>query len=112
MLRIRAEQMRAFELHRASLFREKLLRHLYEVTPACEAPEAQIERGMVMAGEFGLTSEKDVARFVEITCRYLGRFPETRLPVPALAVLMAHGAEPAAKLDRYSAWAESYGRNV
>jgi hypothetical protein len=112
MLRIRAEQMRAFERHRTSLFREKLLRHLKEVVPECASPQAQIERGMASAGEFGLVSEKHVAQFVEITCRHLGKFPEGRLPVPALTILMAHGVDPAAKLERYSKWAESDGRNV
>jgi hypothetical protein len=112
MLRIRAEQMRAFELQRISLFREKLFRHLNEAVPECASPKAEIERGLAAAREFGLASEKDVARFVEITCRYLGRFPEGRLPVPALTILMAHGIDPAVKLDRYSKWAESNGRDI
>jgi hypothetical protein len=112
MLTIRDEQMQAFELDRIHEYQEKLLRHLREVAPECAEPEKQIERGMAEGPEFGLSSEKDVARFVEITCVFLGGFPAGRLPKTALAILMTYGGETAVKLKRYEEWARRNGRII
>ena len=106
MLTIRPEQIKALEADRIRQFKARLRRHLEPLAPSCPDLEAHIDRGLSDARAFGLVCEKDVARFVEITCERLGGFPSGRLPKPALAILMTYGLNPSVKLDRYLAWAE------
>ncbi|WP_296947353.1 hypothetical protein [uncultured Massilia sp.] len=111
MLTIRAEQMQAFD--RASLdgFKRRLRDSLAPLLPETDL-HVLVERGVADAPAFGLASERDIARFVEITGTVLGAFPDGRLPVPALAILMSTGLAPSDKLDRYEAWARSQGRRA
>lgn len=106
MLTIRAEQMKAFEAERLGEFRQKLLARIADVAPQCPDPERQIERTLQAGPEFGLFSERDLATFAEIICRFMGGFPDGRLPKGALAILMTYGQDPRVKLKRFHAWAE------
>ena len=107
MLKIRADQMKAFEQDLIRRFKERLRDRLAGAMPFGTDFDALIERGLAEARSFGLASAAQVARFTEITALHLGGFPDGPLPIPALAILMAYGTEPDVKLDRYLAWAQS-----
>jgi hypothetical protein len=109
MLTIRKEQMAAFEEATRENFAERLVMHLRgRVSPT--QPESwlrdQVRRGIREAPGYNLQTEQQVASFVETTCVVLGGFPESRLPIPALAILCAYGADPEIKLERYRQWAQ------
>jgi hypothetical protein len=109
---IRSEQLKALERERLQRFKDRLRRRLETWAPGGQDFRAQIDRALAEGPSFGLISEKDIARFAEITCCHLGGFPEGRLPRPALAILMAHGVTSGAKLERYLAWATRDDRDL
>ncbi len=108
MLRIRPEQMMAFETHRVDDFKQRLLiylkltRNLSEIVLTAE----EIDRAIAAARSFSLDSEKHVADFIEITCGSFGGLPPaSALPKQALAILTSYGMDPDVKLERFRAWA-------
>jgi hypothetical protein len=108
MLIIRSEQMAAFANSLKREFEERLLAHLRARTGRAGGwLRRQIKRGVDDASAHNLSSELQVAAFIEITCSCLGGFPEGALPPPALAILGSYGIEPSLKLERYRAWAEA-----
>lgn len=106
MLVIRTEQMRAFEEDLAQNFRQRLRDHLIEVVPQPANTDLLIESGIPVAQEFGLTSERHIATFLEITgLRFGGALPASGFPIPALSILMAFDPDSETKLRKYAAWA-------
>lgn len=103
---IRTEQFRALADAQTRLFRQRLCAHL-RAEIGGEVAEQQLIRCIAAAEGFGLKSARDVAQFAEITWRHAGCYPDHSFPRPALAILMAHGLDPARKLARYAAWTES-----
>jgi hypothetical protein len=105
MLEIRQAQLQAFREHAVKSFRRRLSKRLAEVTELSDTEiEANIEFGIRMASEYRLKREADIARFIETVCVYLGGFPATGLPRPALPLLYAYGVDPARKLDNFALW--------
>ena len=107
MLVIRDEQLRALEKARLAGFQHRLRSHLRATVPSHASVDEIVERGIPIASRFGFASERHAARFLEISARRLDGFPDAAIPVPALAILMAHGADPDWKLRRYEEWAAS-----
>jgi hypothetical protein len=116
VLLIRKEQMDALANHRRTEFRKRLIAHLTSVLSAkgiaidVPALAMTVDRGIADAPRFGLTTEKHVALFIEITCLHLGGFPPGTHPKQALAILSSYGMDPERKLDRYRQWAQSMKR--
>lgn len=80
--------MEAFDQEQLRQFGRRLQDMLEPAAPPGTNLQALIDRGIADARRFHLVTERDTARFVQITCRELGGFPDGPLPVPALAVLM------------------------
>lgn len=109
MLTIRQAQIDALSRERMANFKGRLADLLASTAPRLAPHEIEAANALTLreAQRFGLVTEADIARFGVITLRAFGRFPASRLPVPALAILMSYGVDPQRKLDRYEAWATS-----
>ena len=107
MLIIRSQQMQALADAQTHRFRCQLRAHLGAALTTGDAAAQQLDHCMAAAAGFGLHAACDVALFAELTWRHAGCYPTGPLPRPALAILMAHGLDPARKLARYAAWVES-----
>ena len=104
MLTIRSEQLAALEQRAAEQFKLRLRAHLSANMVAEALIDQVVEYAVCQSPRFCLRSESDVARFALITGQLWTRRREDSLPVPALAILMSYGLEPATKLDRYLDW--------
>jgi hypothetical protein len=110
MLTIRSEQLQAFEKERVAGFTERLVAALRETATrerllvGDDWLQSQIDKGLQQGRRFELRTERQLARFIEATCFDLGGFPEGDWPKPALAILMAYGADGDSKVDRYCHW--------
>ncbi|MDU9394342.1 hypothetical protein [Pseudomonas sp. zfem002] len=111
MLTIRQAQLDALSQARMARFEDRLHTLLSTLAPGLSASEISAVSTRILrdAPTFGLHSEADIARFGEISLAAFDPFPQERLPVPALAILMSHGLAPQRKLERYAAWAASAG---
>lgn len=111
MLVIRAEQVRTLERNRRVSFEQALGKHLeaklrgHGGTLDAELIGRVVARGLGQASRFGLSTEAQVARFVEIILLQLPGFEE-ELPKQALAILLSYGMDPKEKLDRFERWAQ------
>lgn len=74
---------------------------------AREEMARQIETGIEWAARFGIRTERDVSRYIELALRYFGGFLGPLHPKAALNILYAHGVEPQVKLDRLEVWGEA-----
>jgi hypothetical protein len=112
MLVIRREQMGAFEEQRRRNFKQRLAAHIEALLAgngmhmAAAELRDTIEKGMKAAPDYGLIAERDVARYIEIACVYLGGLRSQEQRKEALAILYSYGLDPSVKLDRYQRWAE------
>lgn len=113
MLKIRQEQMLAFEDDARLRFVARLEQYL-EATLPPEHPsrqrgqlEREIREGMQQGLRYGFTREVDVARFVQIVCRWRHGFFGPPIPKEALRLLLEYGTEPVRKLDQFETWAQS-----
>jgi hypothetical protein len=106
MLIIREAQLQALQAERQRSFRRQLvcdLTKLYaqsgrELPPSTAL--AQIEQGINAAHRYDISSEEDIARFVQLVCvRWNGFGPET-LPKPVMNILLAYRVPASVKLDR------------
>jgi hypothetical protein len=113
MLTIREAQLRTLQEQSKAGFRHRLRARLLSILPAESFPTADldthIDRGLEQARDCGLTSEADVARFVEAVCLYLHGFSPEGLPKEALPGLYAFHVKPAVKVERFVAWCKSGG---
>jgi len=116
MLTIRREQMRAFENSRRTAF-ARAIGESIECTlrkmgrgNECVELDATIHHEIEQAQRFGLTREREVARFVETTILHLGISGNKELPKPALAILLSYGLDPSIKLERFHTWAQAESR--
>src|SRR5271155_2430718 len=104
MLVIRESQLEVFRNHLEDDFRRRLCRRIRAAIPDNIMDAGQIETSVVagirQARDCGFEREKDIARFVEAICAYLGGFPGTGLPKPLLPILYAYRADPEIKLQR------------
>ncbi len=109
MLVIRDVQMQQMAAERRADFDARLHEHLTAQLPRHDAAAVRelASEAIARGAGFGLASERDIAGFAEVTGRTLGAFPRAEFPVPALAILLAHGLDPALKLARYEAWAQA-----
>ncbi len=107
MLVIRDAQLQALAKDRLADFKRRLRRHLRAAVPSQASVEDLVERGVSIASQYGFSTERHTAQFLAISARRLAGFPDAVIPVPALAILMAHGADPDWKLRRYEEWANS-----
>jgi hypothetical protein len=107
MLVIRDAQLQALARDRLANFKRRLRKHLQDAVPSHPSVEDLVERGVPVASRYGFSTERHTAQFLAISARRLTGFPDAGIPVPALAILMAHGADPEWKLRRYEEWANS-----
>jgi hypothetical protein len=118
MLRIREEQIRVFEaaLRRdfesrlTNFLRKSLEDHGIVFTEAVLIE--QLRLGLREAESFGLRTEQDTARFLEIACTVLCGFNSEPLSPEARRILEARSVAPGERLERFAAWAGAYRRDL
>src|ERR1700722_12431556 len=118
MLRIREEQIRVFEaaLRRdfesrlTNFLRKSLEDHGIVFTEAVLIE--QLRLGLPEAESFGLRTEQDTARFLEIACTVLCGFNSEPLSPEARRILEARSVAPGERLERFAAWAGAYRRDL
>ena len=106
MLKLRQEHLQAFEAQVARLFAARLAAHLKVVWPGecAELGEAALDdtvrNGIQRAAAIGLTSEHDVARFVDLAFLLVKDFETNPLSSWTRPILADRKLAPEAKLER------------
>ncbi|MFN0100771.1 MAG: hypothetical protein ACKV2U_01645 [Bryobacteraceae bacterium] len=104
MLVIRPSQIESLRAARVARFALRLERHLKTAGHTGPLRDV-IAFGIANAAAFGLSTERDVARLVELLDAYgASPRPGIELPRPALSVLLRYGMDPRDKLDRFEQW--------
>ena len=105
MLIIREAQLLALQAERLQSFRQQLVRDLTKLyaqsgreLPLSTALD-QIEQGINTAREYAISSEQDIARFVQLVCARWNGFGPEPLPKPVMNILLAYGVPASVKLD-------------
>jgi hypothetical protein len=113
MLVIRDEQLAVFRNAALEGFSERLIPRLRSSLPSRSEADlrAEIFKGARYALQFGIVSERDLARYIEIVVLHMGGFSD-KPPKAALNILQAHGAEPRSKLDGLAEWVRAHPRTV
>ena len=92
-------------------FRNRLAIHLSELLQSqqkqvdMEHLYSQIDKGLKRAKRYLLTTESDIARYLEIMCVRLGGLAAERDPITVQNMLFDRRVEIAARLDGLEAWA-------
>jgi hypothetical protein len=117
LLRIRNEQMSAFESARMADFENRLFKAsrgsvhwLGEPMPE-EKVRAQLALCLSSGRRF-FSTERDLAKYVEITMAYLGGCTGADHPRAALEMLVAPALRPERRLDNFERWARSRQPNA
>jgi hypothetical protein len=71
-----------------------------------------VDRDFADARAFGFLRERDIARFVTITCTYLASFPDRRYSRALREVLHDREAPPETRLKRFETWARAKAKSV
>jgi hypothetical protein len=109
VLTVRREQIAVFEKQRLEDFTHRLRLGLAEACAAAgQAPAAgwigrQVNSGVALAREWGLTRECDVARLVLLVCVRCGGF-DAALPRPLEILARAQGVDPEVRLRNMEDW--------
>jgi hypothetical protein len=112
MLTIRNEQMRALARPRREMFARELVRYLSEALPArgiaidSAALPGVVEAGIDEAHRYEIERERDVARFIELSCRFRYTWKRDDWPVRVERLLNGAGSDAPERLDRLEAWLE------
>ncbi|MGG7567838.1 hypothetical protein ACQ5SO_16925 [Rhodovulum sp. DZ06] len=118
MLRISQEQLDRLGADRRDDFRRRLHAHLAARAaaaggdPAAAPLDAIIDQGMDEARRFGLRSEAEVVRLIELRTAARPDALAPPLPDPAARLLSQHGADPADRLSRFAAWQQARARRA
>lgn len=116
LMLVRQAQMTALEQAMRDGFRRRLLAHVERVfgapggAAAGDAPAAPpndgrqrledlMDQGIALAGRYGIETERDVARVVDVTVQLGPDFPAAPDTHWAHAVLSDHAQAPAARVD-------------
>jgi hypothetical protein len=105
--------MEALNQHRSRDFVTRLTAHLQSllagsgVQMSAEELSGSVETGIQEAPRYALTTEKQVARYIEIACLNVGGLQSRQRQREEFAILYTYGLDPTRKLDRYQQWAEA-----
>jgi hypothetical protein len=106
MLKLRKQHLDAFEAQKVALFKTRVVAHIKAVWPAeCaelgDAAVAEIVQGAIKrAVAFGLSSEHDVVRFVDLAFILAADFDTNPLGAWTRPILADRALAPNAKMDR------------
>ena len=106
MFKLRKEHLAAFEAQVVTLFTARVIAHVKAVWPAeCgelgDPAVAEIVRGAIQRGAaFGLTTELDIARFVDLAFILAKDFDTNPLASWTRPILADKSAQPSARLDK------------
>jgi hypothetical protein len=106
MLKLRKEHLDAFEVQAIALFANRVLAHIKSVWPEQSAEltdpvlRSTIQTAIQRAATLGLTTEYDVARFVNLSFILAADFETNPLSIWTRPFITDKTLAPVAKLDR------------
>jgi hypothetical protein len=106
MLIIRKSQQGVLASYAEAQFRDRILARLQSVFPdqcrieGIDAIRTAISRGIERAGRYGIVTEYDVARFIDLTAVLGWDFDTSGKPPWAVAVLRRKDVSAASRIDR------------
>jgi hypothetical protein len=106
MLKLRKQHLDAFEAQKVALFTTRVVAHVKAVWPAecVELGDAAVAEGVKSAIKravgFGLATEQDIVRFVDLTYILASDFDTHPLAAWTRPILADRSLAPGAKMDR------------
>lgn len=107
MLTIRQAQIDSMRIQFAQALAATVAAHLGKLARAGGGPlDEAVARGVKLAEQVGVTGQAEIERLLDVFWTPEHGIPEA-LPRPALAILLASGDPPLAKLEKIESWADA-----